>query len=227
MARLSRWGRLKLALAAMRSLARNFEDPWGPLAFQWALDQGGVQRVVAQAEQCPEGRALLAERPMFVPKPEELRRYAPGTFGHHLAAWYQRWGIPAFARRRTPESPLEYFMDRLFFTHDVWHAVAGYGTELHEELRLLCFLLGQYFSGSAVVAFLIGALQLLRRDGPLPVLGLPFEFVRIFRRSRRARRLAFVRWETMLDEPVEKVLAFALEPDAPAPRTSSLTPVES
>ncbi|MCA2976928.1 MAG: hypothetical protein INH41_21060 [Myxococcaceae bacterium] len=199
----------------MRALALNVVDPWGQQAFQWALDGWGIARVARRAGASAPGRELLARRPTLVLDLERLDLYPEGSFGRFLAEWFRAWRIAPFAPRRVPRSDLEYFVDRLFFTHDVWHALVGLGTDLRNELRFLAVLLSQYASGSAMVALFVGWLQLLRHEGLRAFLAMPYEAWSFFRWGRCAQDLCVVPWEALLAEPVESVRLRLLAPDRP------------
>jgi ubiquinone biosynthesis protein Coq4 len=207
MRRLGFFGKCVLAVRAMHALAKNIVDPWGHQAFQWALDGWGVGRVVARAQASQLGRHLLAERPTLSLDVVQLATYPEGSFGRFLADWFRVWNIAPFPPRRAPESDLEYLLNRLYFTHDVWHALCGLGTDLRNELRFLSVLLSQYASGSAMMALTVGWLRLPFNDGLRAFVTMPVEAFRFFRWGRRSMDLCFIPWEALLDQPVEAVRA--------------------
>ncbi|MDX2015701.1 MAG: Coq4 family protein [Myxococcaceae bacterium] len=215
MHRMGFFGRLWLALRAMHALAKNIVDPWGHLAFQWALDGWAVGRVTARARHSALGRQLLETRPTLPLDVEVLARHPEGSLGHFLSQWFRVWKIQPFPARRAPQSDLEYFVDRLYFTHDVWHALVGLGTDLRNEVRFLAVLLSQYGSGSAVVALTVGWLRLPFNEGLGAFFRMPFEAFRFYRWGQRSMDLCFVPWEALLDQPIEAVRAQFLAADRP------------
>jgi ubiquinone biosynthesis protein Coq4 len=215
MQRLGFFGKAWLALRAMYALAWNIVDPWGQQAFQWALDGWGIGRVARRAPASELGRHLLQHRPTLAIDLERYARYPEGTLGHFLAQWFRAWKLEPFPPRRVPRSDLEYFVDRLYFTHDVWHALCGLGTDLRNELRFLAVLLSQYASGSAMMALVMGWLRLPFNDGLGAFFTLPVEAWRFYRWGCRSMDLCFVPWEDLLDQPVEAVRAQFLAADRP------------
>lgn len=210
-------GRLALAVRAGLVLSKCVTEAWGQLAFQWALDAWGVARIAKAAQTDHAGAELLARRPRLDLAAVLARPSAPGTLGAFLADFFRAWKLEPFALRREPQSDVEFFMDRLFHTHDVWHAVVGLGTDLRNELRFLGVLLSQYTSFSAVTALVFGWLQLLGQPGGLRAfLETPDEVLAFYRWGRRSRvSLCFVDWEALLDEPLERVRAMLLADGRP------------
>lgn len=209
------FSKVRLALAAMVALSKSIVDPWGQMAFQWALDSGGIGRVASRAAKDEQGQLLLKERPEIRLDLRALSQLPEGTFGRFVADWFSAWGIAPFAARRTPTDEVEYFVDRLFFAHDLWHAVVGLGTDLRNELRFLGVTLAQYGSGSAVMALVFGWLQVPAQYGWRAFFAMPAEVWRFYRWSRACSNLCYVRWETMLEMPLEQVRAQVLAPSRP------------
>jgi ubiquinone biosynthesis protein Coq4 len=215
MASLGFFGRWRLAFQAMRALAVDVVDPWGQQAFQWALDAWGIGRVAARARKTEAGRRLLATRPRLTIDLAVLERLPEGSLGRFLATWYRAWGITPFAARRVPRTDIEYFVDRLFFAHDVWHAVSGLGTDHHNELRFLSVLLAQYASGSGLMALLVGWLQMPWKTGVRGFVSMPREALAFYRWSRRSQDLCFVPWEALFEQPLERLRAQLFDPERP------------
>ncbi|MCU0697690.1 MAG: Coq4 family protein [Myxococcaceae bacterium] len=215
MQRMGFFGKAWLALRAMYALAKNIVDPWGQQAFQWALDGWGIGRVARRAKHSELGRHLLETRPLLAIDLERYAQYPEGTLGHFLAQWFRAWKLEPFPARRVPQSDLEYFVDRLYFTHDVWHALCGLGTDLRNELRFLAVLLSQYASGSGLMALVLGWLRVPFNDGVVAFLTMPYEAFRFYRWGQRSMDLCFVPWEALLDQPLEAVRAQFLAADRP------------
>jgi ubiquinone biosynthesis protein COQ4 len=215
MRRMGFFGKVVLALKAMSALAKNITDPWGQQAFQWALDSWGVSRVARVARQHTLGRHLLETRPSLALDLDRLATSPEGTLGHFLATWFRAWKLEPFAQRRPARCDVEYFMDRLFYSHDVWHALTGLGTDLRNELRFLSVLLSQYASGSGVMALVVGWLKLPFHDGLRAFISMPFEAWQFYRWGRRSMDLCFIPWEALLDRPIEEVRAMFLADGRP------------
>lgn len=215
MKQLGVFSKLRLALTAMVALSKSIVDPWGQMAFQWALDSGGIGRVAARAAKDPQGQVLLRERPEIRLDLRALGQLPEGTLGRFVAEWFSTWGIAPFAARRTPIDDVEYFVDRLFFSHDVWHAVVGLGTDLRNELRFLGVTLAQYGSWSAVMALVFGWFKVPAQYGWRAFVAMPVEVWHFYRWGRSCPNLCFVRWESMLELPLEQVRAQVLAPNRP------------
>lgn len=209
------FGKLRLAVHAMVALSKNIVDPWGQLAFQWAMDGRGIARVMERARATPDGVSLLTERPRFDLDLARCATMPEGSLGRFLFDWFRAWRLEPFAPRRAPRGDLEYFVDRLFFTHDVWHATVGLGTDLRNELRFLGVLLSQYGSGSAVLALAAGWFKVPAEYGWRAFAALPFEVWRFYRWGKGCKPLSFVRWEDYLEQPLERVRKELLAKDRP------------
>ena len=209
------FGKTWLALRAMSALAKNIVDPWGQQAFQWALDSWGIGRVARRARQDALGRHLLETKPLMQIDLAHYATYPEGSLGHFLSTWFPAWKLEPFPARREPRSDLEYFVDRLYFTHDVWHALTGLGTDLRNELRFLAVVLSQYASGSGLMALTLGWLRVPFNDGLTAFLTMPFEAWQFYRWGRRSMDLCFIPWEDLLERPIEEVRAMFLAGDRP------------
>ncbi len=201
------FAKVRLAIAAMVALSKSIVDPWGQQAFQWAMDGWGIGRVARRASTVPEGQRLLRERPMLAIDLEAYGKLPEGSLGRFLFDWFATWKVAPFLPRRTAVGEVEYFVDRLFFTHDVWHALTGLGTDLRNELRFLGVLLSQYTSGSAMMALAFGIWKVPAQYGWAAFFSVPLEVWRFYRWGCRCKDLCFVPWEAYLDKPVEQVRA--------------------
>ncbi len=75
-----------------------------------------------------------------------LARLPNGTLGRTFADFVAREGIDPdeLFRDRAVTNKDEWILEHLFETHDVWHVVTGFGTDVAGELGLQAFYLSQF-----------------------------------------------------------------------------------
>jgi ubiquinone biosynthesis protein COQ4 len=93
----------------------------------------------------PEIAALAAERYLAVaPDIPKLLTYPPDSLGYAYANYIHTAGFdPGFYRSMTVEDDTSYLLLRLRQTHDLWHVVTGFATNVPGELGLKAFELAQ------------------------------------------------------------------------------------
>lgn len=195
------------AARAVLALLRNPDDT--AQVFRLVGATGGTPAGLVRAfERSAGGQALLAERPDVRPLLEDraaLARLPEGSLGRAYLAFMESDRLDAGFLveadrkenpRRAGETDAERWIgERLRDTHDLWHALTGYGGDVLGEAALLAFSFAQT-RGPAIgilssVAFLHADDEDARRlilDG--------------FARGLSAAWLPGVRWEGLLAEPV-------------------------
>lgn len=112
---------------------------------------------------------LLQER-YFAPSSdlEQLLSYPQDSLGYHYAATMKQAGLqPDFYRTLNVEDDYSYIALRMRQTHDIWHIVTGFGTDLAGELALQAFTLAQTRSPLAVAIVAASMMYALKSASPL------------------------------------------------------------
>lgn len=153
-----------------------------------------------------EFQKMFAER--YNPEPptvEQLSHYAEGTFGkalyHHLHKNNLSLDIfPRFACSR----PIEYLSLRVYQDHDLWHALAGYGVTIEDELALQAFGVAQYGSPISTLLVAGGLLHLIWKN-PLHAVEAFKKIMLGYQRGLQAKQLLGIRVHQLLDRPLTEV----------------------
>jgi ubiquinone biosynthesis protein Coq4 len=190
---------------------------------QAALYPSGLTRIHEIFVSSPQGAAAIREKRRIRVDLNYLCSLPPGTLGrvygdHMRANGLDPDELPDNGDRASKASNLPFAEDILFIrahiydTHDVWHVVTGFGTDIAGELGLQAFVGAQY--PYALPAFLLGigflnaamfgTGDLTRR---LDAISRGWEI------GRRARPLFGVRWDEMWTRPLDEVRrALEVEP---------------
>jgi len=172
----------------------------------------------------PEVRAVTGDtRPPLYLRLEELRALPEGSLGRAYAEFIDAHGFDLEAlyrfkdRRREatlePEERLTIHMER---SHDLWHVVTGFETDIAGELGLQAFYVAQL--GTPIAAAVISAL-LLNAVVRAP-LDVPERMEAIstgWRHGQACESLFGADWAALVHEPLEDVRArFGITPAAVA-----------
>jgi ubiquinone biosynthesis protein COQ4 len=90
--------------------------------------------------------AAIAEERYIAPIPDvaKLSQYPEETLGYAYASYMKATGFdPAFYRQVQVNSDTSYLLLRLRQTHDLWHVVTGFGTDVPNEIGIKTFELAQ------------------------------------------------------------------------------------
>jgi ubiquinone biosynthesis protein COQ4 len=94
---------------------------------------------------------------------DDLIEYPEESLGHHYARHMKQLGLqPDFYRKIDIEDDYSYLAMRMRQTHDIWHTITGFGTDLIGEAKLQAFTLAQMRSplaGALLGAFLVYTLK--------------------------------------------------------------------
>ena len=135
-----------------------------------------------------------------LPTLEALRAYPTGTLG---AAYYVHLNSNGLQPDFFPSEPvaglLEFTIQRLRQTHDLWHVLVGFDTSVPGEIGLQAFSLAQVRNVLSVVLLFGGMMHLaLKSPRELPL--AMDKIVDGYTRGKAARFLLAERWEELLGE---------------------------
>lgn len=199
---------------AFISVAARPDDP--ELAWYFKLEEVMKQFEAAEANEyvqqlrlSPDSAEMIEQRyvgPQY--KLEDLKQdCAPGTLGYAYYHHMTENGIPPYEYSAF-ESPddVSYVKLRKMQTHDIWHVVAGYKTDILGELALQGFCHGQ--GPTVFQTLLMTALVLHFATVKTKVLNLALEgLFEGWQRGRAAKPLWPIRWEEMWDRPLAEIQA--------------------
>jgi ubiquinone biosynthesis protein Coq4 len=134
-----------------------------------------------------------------------LRRLPEGTLGrvfaeHMIAANLDPSAIPTLE----DGDDVMFFRAHLYETHDVWHAVTGFGTDLVGELGLQAFYLAQIPSPLPSLLLAVGFLRSGIYDSEL-TLSFMDALIRGWRMGRSSIPFFGLRWDEMWSLPLSEV----------------------
>jgi ubiquinone biosynthesis protein Coq4 len=167
-----------------------------------------LRRLAEAARRDPRGRRALVERPRLVlPALGELAGLPSETLGRAYADYLARHRVdPAALPIEAADDELAFVRAHLYETHDVWHVVTGFGTDVAGELGLQAFYRAQLpgrLAESIVIGGLVNAVLFDRSAWRPRVRAI----VRGWLLGRRARALFGVRWSALWSAPLADVRA--------------------
>ncbi|MEC4813187.1 MAG: Coq4 family protein [Scytonema sp. PMC 1069.18] len=141
-------------------------------------------------------------------KLKDLQRDCPpGSLGYAYYHHMTRNGIPAYEYSAFEASDdISYIKLRKMQTHDIWHVITGYNTNIFEELALQGFYQGQtptVYQTLLMLALVLHFATVQTKDLNTALEAL-FEG---WHRGRTARPLWAVRWEEMWQRPLADIQA--------------------
>ena len=208
---------LREAFRALRALMLNPNDTAEGFRLIEALDPLIHHRELARMQTEPSGQRLLREQPVLLQllrARDALDALPAGSLAREYRAFCAREGVgpDAFvslgeaASQSIDDDLVRYAAHRSRDSHDLWHVVCGYRSDLAGEAGILGFTLAQTRSPGMLLLFFGGLLQSLMigyRQGKtmrrLAFFGL--------KNGLRARPLAAAPWEEWLDKPLDEVRA--------------------
>ena len=172
----------------------------------------------------PVGAAALAERPRVgLLDVKALAAMPEGTFGRAAGDYFVRNGLdPAALPQRPASDDSSYMQAHLYETHDLWHVVTGFGTDVAGELGLQAFYAAQVPGKLPWALLAIGLLNTLFFSFDDGVRRLE-AITRGWRMGREAKQLFGVRWAELLGAPLGQVRAqLKVTPVEPLPQAPTL-----
>jgi ubiquinone biosynthesis protein COQ4 len=166
-----------------------------------------LQRMCDHFAMDPRGAAALRDKPRLVVRLEELSALPAGTLGRSFADHMRTNGLdPSALPALSSETDLQFVRAHLRETHDVWHAVTGFATDVAGELGLQAFYAAQSPGGFPLALIAMGFLNAALFDNDDRVRRFQ-AVVDGWEMGKRAERLFGVRWDELWDRPIDEVRA--------------------
>lgn len=170
--------------------------------------------IVAHLEAQPGGRAVMADRPRVDLDLPRLRLLPDGSFGREAARFLDVRGLdPADLPRRAADDGPSWVRAHLFESHDLWHVVTGFDTDVAGEAGLQAFYLAQFPARLATI--LLGIVMLNTfvwkfddKDARMDAIARGWQL------GRGAGQLLGVRWADLWPVPLVEVRARLAVPTA-------------
>jgi ubiquinone biosynthesis protein COQ4 len=146
---------------------------------------------------------IITER--YTPPPvdiDALFALPPDSLGHIYAAYIKKSNFdPNFYRKIEVNDDISYMLFRLRQTHDIWHIVAGFNTDVAGELGLKAFELAQTHRTMSLILLAGGLLSTLSKspadlDNVLECIALGY------RSGTKAQPLLAQKWEEQWSKPL-------------------------
>jgi ubiquinone biosynthesis protein Coq4 len=152
-----------------------------------------------------QGAAALRDKPRLAVRVDALASLPEGTLGRAFADHLKKNGLdPASIPSLPGSTDLEFVRAHLYETHDVWHAVTGFETDVAGELGLQSFYAAQMPGGLPLLLMAVGFLNaafFATDEGQRRVEAV----ARGWQMGRRARPLFGVSWGELWARPLAEV----------------------
>jgi ubiquinone biosynthesis protein COQ4 len=155
----------------------------------------------------PRGAAALRERPRLVVDLDRLDKLPKGTLGRAFADHMRANGLdPAAIPTLPSDGELQFVRAHLYETHDIWHAVTGFSTDVAGELGLQAFYAAQTPGGLPLVLLAMGCLNtalfsMNDRERRFDAIARGWQM------GKNARPLFGVRWGDLWERPLVEARA--------------------
>jgi ubiquinone biosynthesis protein COQ4 len=193
-------------LEALGKLQRDPNDTEQALRAAVTLNAGRLRALVAEFEAQPEGRELLRMRPAIDVEQVDLDALAAlpeGTLGRSYAEFLRARGLTPevfVAPRELHDERMRYVAQRLRQTHDLWHVLTGYDTDVVGEVELQAFSYAQLRTPFALLVATLG----IARSGARWKMAVTRVW-NAYRRGRRTAPLGWRRWELLFGTPLDEL----------------------
>jgi ubiquinone biosynthesis protein COQ4 len=173
-----------------------------------SLDPKGNPNVQAMLDLPVVRRGLAGHLPTPRIDLPRLRTLPDGTLGREVARFFDSQGYDPeglYHTQGAATTEFERFKRHMERTHDIWHVVTGFRTDVPGELGLQAFSLAQVGSTLAYVLMAAGMLHMMidSRDGA----AMMDSIAHGWRLGNSARPLFGVDWEALFSRPLAEVQA--------------------
>ncbi|MEY4508491.1 MAG: hypothetical protein RLZZ450_613 [Pseudomonadota bacterium] len=198
--------RLARGLRSLQKLRADPDDTELALRTALLLNAGALARILRTFQASDEGREMLRKRPALDHEHvdiDALLTLPKDSLGHAYALFLRSRGLtPAVfvPPREIRDEQKRYISQRLRQTHDLWHVVSGYDTDIAGEVEVQAFTLGQMLSPFAFFVVLGGLAK-----APSTRRELLRRVTRAYQRGKRAKPLCYRKWEERFATPLSEV----------------------
>lgn len=136
-----------------------------------------------------------------------LAALPPGTLGREYADFLTRHGLEPEALDHWSEGngTLQRFRVHLESSHDVWHVITGFGTDVAGEIGLQAFYYAQLAAPLPLTLLSAGLLNGVLKGGRRPSTDRVDQLVRGYLMGRRASSLTGVDWSQHWERPLDEL----------------------
>lgn len=199
--------RLRVGLRALRRLLQNPDDTRQVFVLGIAINAHRFPSLIARFVADPKGAELLRERPSIDSRGVDfaaLARLPPDTLGGAFARHMKENKLDPDLFQAPPGLPEipAYIAQRLRQTHDVWHLLTGYKTDIPGELALQAFYYGLIGMPSSLLISVFGTLRYARHFPSAHLFRMVGEG---YRRGQQAAFLPTIKWEDWWTLPLSEV----------------------
>ena len=215
--------RIKIGYKALKAAK---EDPGNPIAgalINDCFEQEVYARLVEEMRQHPDGKTLLEERPSMQAEDVDLDAWwalPEGTLGRELAQYYEDHQIEPFSTDQPLRNDVDYVSKRYRETHDIYHLLTGYGTDVMGEMQLQAFVRGNL--GIRAPLMILPFAFLSAKFGKEDSDDAPLELGEYMHKVRAAQKrgatiepLIHIRFEDHMARPIKELRQMFLDGEAP------------
>ncbi|ERT07229.1 hypothetical protein M595_2778 [Lyngbya aestuarii BL J] len=170
------------------------------------LRQAKYTQVAIEYIQSQPGVKPLVEERYLAPPPnlDSLLELPSNSLGYTYASYLTKEGFdPNFYRTLNIEDDTTYIMLRLRQTHDIWHLITGFSTDVVGELGLQAFILAQTRRPMAIVLLAGGLLRALIKS-PEEMEKLLDRIAVGYRMGAKAKPFLAQKWEENWEKPISQ-----------------------
>lgn len=205
----SRLDRLKISGTALLNLMRNPEDTHQVFVLGIALNAPVFPKLLARFVAEDRDGKLLREQPSIDSTHVDfakLMALPESTLGGAFARHMKKNNLDPDLFQAPPDLPptVAYVAKRIRQTHDIWHLLTGYDTDVAGEIALQAFYFAHLRMPSALALATFGTLRYLTK---FPDRNLVAMVKDGYRRGKTATFLPTVRWEELWETPLDEVRA--------------------
>ena len=179
--------RIRVAYQALRILEKEPDDPIAGPLFNAALERGAYRMLLDRWSDEAAFSRMLRERPSMNAHEIDLETfltYPEDTLGQRIARYYRDNDIAPFHTTFEVRDDIDYISKRYRETHDVFHLVTDYGTDVVGEMELQAFAMGNLGIKGPWMILLFSTVLLWRGDSHAT--GVDIVWRDYFRRLRAA-----------------------------------------
>lgn len=197
--------RLGIGFRSLYNLLRNPEDTRQVFIMNIMLNRNHIPTTMFRMITAPGGLELLHTQPAIDSTTIDLHEMAKlpeGTLGHAYAHHLLDRGLDGDIFQAPPGLPpaVAFLGKRGRQSHDIWHVLTGYGTDVPGEVALQAFTYGQVGAPGPGLTALAGTLRWgLQHPG---MARLAWDG---YQRGKAAKFLLAVHWEDLWEVPLETV----------------------